>query len=606
VFAGGIGGGTMTAADGSTYLVAEARVGEYPFTVKVDRDRSAVLAAWQRHATHVAVRTLVLVLLAAVVMVALVRQLRKIVAGEQALRESEERYALAMEASNEGHWDWDLATDRFFLSPKMKALYGRAENEPVTTRSAWFAEVDVHPDDRSRLDAALEDHIEGRTPYYELEYRVRHADGEWHWLRSRGRCLREPAGKPYRFVGSASDITERKAAEAERERLEAQLRQSQKMEAIGTLAGGIAHDFNNILGAILGYGELAQQASGAGSRARRHLDQILHAGGRAKALVERILAFSRSGLAEREPVHVQSVVNETLELLAASLPPGVRLERRLEAGDAAVIGDATQLHQVVMNLCTNATHAMEGGGVLTVVLDRADVVAPRAVSHGALSARACVRLIVSDTGTGIAPAVLERMFDPFFTTKVVGKGTGLGLSLVHGIVGDLGGAIDVATKPGEGTSFTIWLPLAGETMRSSPEAARGVPRGHGQTVLVVDDEPALVALTEEMLAELGYEPAGFESSVVALQAFRADPERFDLVLTDEAMPELTGTELAREVRQVRPETPVVLMSGYGGAPLATRAAAAGAREVLRKPLQSRELAEALARVLSGHAVPLPA
>jgi CheY-like chemotaxis protein/two-component sensor histidine kinase len=376
---------------------------------------------------------------------------------------------------------------------------------------------------------------------------------------------------------------------------------------IGTLAGGIAHDFNNILGAILGYGELAQKGSPEGSPLRRHLDQVMHAGGRAKALVERILAFSRSALAEREPVHVQSIVSETLELLAASLPPGVRLERRLQAGDAAVIGDATQLHQVVMNLCTNAMHAMNNGGVLTVVLERAEVASALAVSHGALCAGSYVRLTVSDTGTGIPPTVLERMFDPFFTTKIVGEGTGLGLPLVHGIVGDLDGAIDVATRPGEGTMFAIWLPLGGETPRPVPKGARRAPRGNGEAVMIVDDEPALVTLAEELLAELGYEPAGFHSSVAALEEFRSDPQRFDLVLTDEAMPELVGTELAREIHRLRAEIPVVLMSGYGGTTLAARAAGVGVREVLRKPLESRDLAESLARVLgsASRVSPLP-
>jgi PAS domain S-box-containing protein len=553
---------------------------------------------------HVAVWMLTLSLAGALLIGAFVYQLRRVSASERALRESEERYALAMEGSNEGHWDWDLATDRFFLSPKMKALHGRLEGQPVVTRRAWFAHLEIEPDDERRLDAALKDHIEGRTPYFEVEYRVRHPDGGWHWLLSRGRCLRDAEGRPYRFVGSASDISDRKRAEAERERLEAQLRQSQKMEAMGTLAGGIAHDFNNILGAILGYGELAQRDSPEGSRVRRHLDQVMHAGGRAKALVERILAFSRSALAEREPVHVQSVVGDTLELLAASLQPGVRLERRLQAGDAAVIGDATQLHQVVMNLCTNAMHAMSAGGVLTVVLERAAVTSPRVVFHGALSAGRYVRLVVSDTGTGIPPEVLERMFDPFFTTKVVGEGTGLGLPLVHGIVGDLGGAIDVATKRGEGTTFAIWLPLAGETARPVPKATRQAPRGSGEALMIVDDEPALVTLAEEMLAELGYEPVGFRSSVAAMEAFRADPQRFDLVLTDEAMPDLTGTALAREIRTLRPEIPVLLMSGYGGTALAARAAAAGVREVLRKPLESRDLAESVARVLgSARSVP---
>jgi PAS domain S-box-containing protein len=563
------------------------------------------LSGYHEEVVYVAAWTPALALIGALLIGAFVYQLRRVGASEQALRESEERYALAMEGSNEGHWDWDLATDRYFLSPKMKALHGRREGLPVVTRAVWFAHVEIDPGDKRRLDAALKDHIEGRTAYFECEYRVRHPDGRWRWLLSRGRCLRDAEGRPHRFVGSASDITERKAAEAERERLEAQLRQSQKMEAMGTLAGGIAHDFNNILGAILGYGELAQKGAPEGSRVRRHLDQVMHAGGRAKALVDRILTFSRSALAEREPVHVQSVVSDTLELLEASLPPGVRLERRLQAGDAAVIGDATQFHQVVMNLCTNAMHAMRGGGVLAVILERAELAAPLAVSHGPLSAGAYVRLAVSDTGTGIPPGVLERMFDPFFTTKIVGEGTGLGLPLVHGIVADLGGAIDVATKPGEGTTFAIWLPLAGETARPSPKAARQAPRGNGEAVMIVDDEPALVALAEEMLAELGYEPVGFESSVAAIEAFRADALRFDLVLTDEAMPDLTGTELARGIRRLRPEIPVVLMSGYGGTALAARAAAVGVREVLRKPLESRDLAESIARVL-GPARGVPA
>jgi signal transduction histidine kinase/CheY-like chemotaxis protein len=386
------------------------------------------------------------------------------------------------------------------------------------------------------------------------------------------------------------------AAEAEKARLEAQLRQSHKMEAMGTLAGGIAHDFNNILGAILGYGELAQKNLPEGG-VRRYLDQVVQAGARGKGLVERILAFSRSGLGEHTQVHMQSVVEETLELLAASLPAHVRLETNLDAGDTAVAGDPTQLHQLIMNLCTNAVQAMERQGVLRVVLDRIAVRELRLLSHGTLAPRPYVRLAVSDTGSGIAPAVLERMFDPFFTTKGVGKGTGLGLSLVHGIVADLGGAIDVATQAGAGTTFTVWLPVAGDTAKPAPEAARELPRGRGEMVMVVDDERSLVALAEETLAELGYEPAGFDSSVTALEAFRAEPQRFDLVLTDETMPDLSGVELAREIRRLRPDLPIVLMSGYSGAKLTERAQATGVAEVLRKPLVRRDIAEALERAL---------
>jgi CheY-like chemotaxis protein len=245
---------------------------------------------------------------------------------------------------------------------------------------------------------------------------------------------------------------------------------------------------------------------------------------------------------------------------------------------------------------------MERGGVLTVNLERVASSEHRSHLRGsALPPGPYVRLVVGDTGAGIPPEVFERMFDPFFTTKTVGEGTGLGLSVVHGIVADLGGAIDVTTNVGAGTWFAIWLPVAGETAKPVIEAARELPRGSGQTVMIVDDEPQLVALAEELLAELGYEPAGFGSSSAALEAFRAEPQRFDLILTDEAMPDLIGTALAREVRRLRPDISIILMSGHGGTLLATQAAAIGVNEVLRKPLQARDLAESLARVLGqGH------
>jgi CheY-like chemotaxis protein len=294
---------------------------------------------------------------------------------------------------------------------------------------------------------------------------------------------------------------------------------------------------------------------------------------------------------------VQAVVEETLDLLATSLPSALHLERRLDASDTAVVGDATRLHQVAMNLCTNALQAMEHGGVLTVVLDRVSVPEYRVLSHATLAPGSYVRLSVSDTGSGIPPAVLERMFDPFFTTKRVGDGTGLGLSLVHGIVADFGGAIDVATQASTGTTFTVWLPAAGETPRPLDEPAGELARGEGETVMVVDDERPLVALAEETLAALGYEPAGFDSSRAALEAFRAEPGRYDLVLTDETMPDMSGLELAGEILRVRPGLPIVLMSGYSGAQLAERASAAGVAQLLRKPLVARDIAEALWRVL---------
>jgi PAS domain S-box-containing protein len=585
--------------DGRRDFIAVAGVRNARLTLAVTREAAVALQPWRDETIRVGIRTLILTLLGALTMAALLRQIRRVEAGERALRESEERYALAMEGANEGHWDWDVATRSVYLSPKMKLLYGQSADARIDTRDEWLAQIVIHPEDLPRFEAAAKDHLEGRTNRYECEYRVRQPRGDWRWLAARGRCTRDSTGKPLRFVGSSSDVTAQKQAQVDKEQLEAQLRQSQKMEAIGTLAGGIAHDFNNILGAILGYGELAHQQSAPGSPMRRYLDSVMHAAERAKNLVERILGFSRSGLGDRAPVNAQIVIEEALELLEASLPPGIRLESRIEAGNAAVIGDATYLHQVAMNLCTNAIQAMERGGVLRVILECTKLNESRTLSRGSLGPGPYVRLIVSDTGVGIPPAVLERMFDPFFTTKGVGEGTGLGLSLVHGIVSDLGGAINVTTKAGEGTSFEIWLPVAGETAIPAVEAARALPRGNGETVMIVDDERQLVALAEEITAELGYEPVGFESSCAALEAFRAMPRRFDAVLTDESMPDLIGTELAHEIRLLRPAIPIILMSGYGGTQLTNRAAEIGVNEVLRKPLHRRDLAESLARVLGS-------
>jgi signal transduction histidine kinase/ActR/RegA family two-component response regulator len=382
------------------------------------------------------------------------------------------------------------------------------------------------------------------------------------------------------------------------QRLEAS-RTSQKLEAMGTLAGGIAHDFNNILGAILGYAELAHAQAEPGSTLQQHLDGVMGAGLRAKSLVQRILAFSRSGMGERQPVHVGALVDEALDLLAATVPSGVRLERDLRVGDAALLGDPAQIHQVVMNLGTNALQASRAPGVVSVTLAPRTLAAPRRATSGNLPPGDYLELVVRDEGTGIERGQIERIFDPFFTTKAVGVGTGLGLSLVHGIVTELQGAIDVQSEPGRGSVFTVLLPWQGQTT-DDPRGTQGddsLPRGEGQRVLIVDDEAALVALGEEALAALGYEPVGYTSSEEALQAFERDPQRFDALLTDETMPTLTGSQLAAAVRRLRPELPVLLMSGYVGPAVAARAQALGVHEVLAKPLVARDIALALAGAL---------
>jgi PAS domain S-box-containing protein len=519
----------------------------------------------------------------------------------EALRRSEAYLAQAQVVSHTGSFGWNAATDELYWSPQTFRIY---EFEPAAALDLKRVVQQTHPEDKDFLENALE-RARGEKKDFELEYRLLMRDGSVKHLHVVASALADESGDT-EFVGAVMDVTRRKRAEEaqraqeqEREEMQRQRQQTAKMEALGRLAGGIAHDFNNILGAIIGYGELAQSKQPEGTTSRHQLDQVMHAGARGKGLVDRILAFSRSGICERVSIQPQSVVEETLELLAASLPAEVHLETRLDALDMAIVGDVTQLHQVFMNLCTNALQAMKRRGVLTVVLERAAVGERRLISHGTLCAGTYVRLAVSDTGTGIPPAVLERMFDPFFTTKRVGDGTGLGLALVHGIVADFGGAIDVATQLGVGTTFTIWLPVASPLPTTLAKPAGELPRGGGETLMIVDDERSLVALAEETLADLGYEPVGFDSSLAALQAFRAEPKRFDLVLTDETMPDLTGTELAREIRRLRPEIPLILMSGYSGSQLSEQAQAAGVIDVLRKPLVRREIAEPVARALQG-------
>ncbi|MCW5632936.1 MAG: response regulator [Rubrivivax sp.] len=522
---------------------------------------------------------------------------QSLLAANAALRESEQRYQLAVAGAEQGIWDWNLTRDLLYLSPRAQQLLGIEPGEAVRGRRRWLALQRCHEEDRPAVRAAIGAALRGDTRLFEVEHRAELPSGAVRWFRYRGAAVRDASGRAYRMAGSMEDVTERRLAQAERERLAARLRQAQKLEAMGTLAGGIAHDFNNILGAVLGFGEMAQQESREGTALRRHVDAVMTAGLRAKALVARILLFSRAGMGETVPVPVQATVTETLDQLAVSLPPGVQLERELEGGDAAVMGDPTQVHQVVMNLCTNAVQAMPRGGRLTVTLCIVQVDEPLTVTTHVLRAGTYLRLGVHDTGTGIARTVIDRIFDPFFSTKGVGAGTGLGLSLVHGIVADLDGGIDVASEVGRGTTFSVYLPRHGTATVACVADEGTLPRGRGQTVLLVDDEEVLVQVGEEMLARLGYEPVGFACGSQALEDFRREPRRYDAALLDEAMPGLAGTELALQMRELSPRLPIVLMSGYVTPELAARAQAAGIAEVLAKPLASGDIARSLAGAL---------
>ena len=388
-------------------------------------------------------------------------------------------------------------------------------------------------------------------------------------------------------------------AEAQRA-LQTQRARASKFESLGALASGIAHDVNNILAAILGFGEMAQDETVPGSKQARHIDKVLQASLRGKALIERILTFSRSGAHNVTIFELEPIVDEVLSLLESSLRQGMRLVRKLEVPTARLCGDPTQAFEAVMNLCTNAMQAMPNGGVLSVELKRVRADTPRVLSHGQLKTGTYLALTVRDQGTGINSEVMERLFEPFFTTHGERSGTGLGLAVVHGVVGEFGGAIDVQSALGRGSQFTLYFPECAEAIVAREALPELECTGCGQRLMIIDDEPALVMLAEEILEGLGYEPVGFSDPIAALAALRENPQRFAAVITDEVMPKLCGTRFTQALRASAPDLPVLLISGCGGALLASRAVAVGVTRVLSKPLQRAELERALAEVLHSN------
>ncbi len=395
----------------------------------------------------------------------------------------------------------------------------------------------------------------------------------------------------------AHDITERKKAQEEKEKLEAYLRQTHKMEAIGTLAGGIAHDFNNILSAIIGYAELAMTKVPRDSELAEDLEEIYQAGDRARDLVKQILTFSRQSKHELEPMGVGATIDEALRLLRASLPATIEVRRDIQ-NDSLIMGDPTQIHQIIMNLCTNSAYAMqERGGVLEVGLTNVELDADFVSGHPDLIPGPYLCLTVSDTGQGMAPEILERVFDPFFTTKETGEGTGMGLSVVHGIVKSYGGAIYVYSETGIGSSFRVFLPAIERRHQPEKRVEVTIPAGN-ENILFVDDERALASMGKEMLEGLGYHVSTITSSIDALELFRRQPDRFDLVVTDMTMPIMTGDELARELIAVRSDVPIILCTGFSTRITEEKAQKIGIRAFVMKPIIRRDLANTIRNVLA--------
>ena len=394
------------------------------------------------------------------------------------------------------------------------------------------------------------------------------------------------------------DFSARKQTLEEKERLEVQLQQAQKMEAIGTLAGGIAHDFNNILFPIIGYTEMVMDDVQKNSVARGNLEQVLKAANRATDLVRQILAFSRQSEQELKPLRIQLLLKEALKPLRASLPSTIEIRHKIDNNCGAVMADFTQMHQLIMNLCTNAYHAMrENGGLLEATLTEVELDSDDLRSNLDLNPGTYLKLIVTDTGHGMDRIVMERIFEPFFTTKDPGEGTGMGLSIVHGVVKSHGGRITVYSEPGEGTTFQVYLPridIKGTEREIRP--SEPVPKGK-ERILFVDDEVPIVQMMQQMLESLGYHVTARTSSIEALEAFHSQPDKFDLVLTDQTMPNMTGAKLAQKLIEIRPDIPIILFTGFSERITEESAKTIGIRQYVMKPVVRGELARAIRRVL---------
>jgi PAS domain S-box-containing protein len=511
---------------------------------------------------------------------------------EDRRRVDERRLSMAVSAAADAVWEYDVMTGRMYCSPRWYAMLGYEDKTCATTYESWRQLC--HPEDLASRDERVASVLAGKdSPGYQVDIRMKAADGSWRWILARGNVVeRDADGKPRLVAGTSTDITEKKRAEETEARLQSQLREAQKLEALGTLAGGVAHDFNNLLAAIIGYTEAAFEAVGDRPRAQSDLAQVLKACARATDLTRQVLAFGRRARHDRGPVQLGDVVTEVATLLRSTLPAAVELETTVPADLPLVLADASQMHQVVMNLATNGAHAMRPhGGHLAIGLETREVREGSADSHLELRPGPHVKLTVRDTGHGMGPDILGRVFEPFFTTKKPGEGTGLGLSVVHGIVREHQGGICVESEQGRGSLFSVYLPalLAKEEL---PERATGeLARGAHQRILVVDDEEALCVLLGRMLENLGYRPTVLSAPHKALAVFRECPQDFDLLITDLNMPGMGGLDLASAVAAVRPGFPVLVTTGYPGAVTAEVAREHGVVDIIPKPVSLMRLSQ---------------
>ena len=507
---------------------------------------------------------------------------------EQRLHQFEELMNQVSDIAQIGGWELELDTMQLTWSQQLRRLYEVDDHYKPTVQKAFefFA-----PESRHIISSAFKQAM-AHGKAYDLELPLITATGRHIWVRALARA-EFVEGRPVRLIGAFQDISSRRDSEESRRKLEFQLFQAQKMETLGTLAGGIAHDFNNLLTGIMGYQELVADTLGENSEARDYLMQARGASLRARELVEQILTFGRHSTDDQHtPIDLGLVIDEARRLLRATIPATIAIETDVAPDCGQVIGDATQIHQVLLNLGSNAAHAMHTkGGVLRITLRPVDDSAPRSATLATLPAGDYLRLTVSDTGHGMDETTIQRIFDPFFTTKDVREGTGLGLAVVHGIVRAHRGAIDVESTIGQGSTFHIYLPVAAAPgnepgVDETPQA----PRGSGEVVYIVDDEDTVATFTKFALEHKGYRAATIDTAANCLEALRADPKACAVLVTDQTMPGMTGTELASKVREFAPDLPIIIMSGYFLKIAPQDLAQIGRVELLGKPFSTDELA----------------
>jgi PAS domain S-box-containing protein len=542
----------------------------------------------------------------------IIRDVSERVRAFRALERSERRLSLAVSATSDAIWEWNIATREAYFSPRWYEMLGYVDREfPMTAET--FHKL-CHPEDLARVIASFTaDPNPSITHVSGCEFRLRARDGSWRWILARGKCVDHiKTGKPTCLSGTIMDITGRKLAELraeaaarERDALEAKLRQAQKMEAIGTLAGGIAHDFNNVLGAIIAYTELARMDSAENPLVKKSLAQVLKACRRARDLVVQILSFSRQNKVERRIIPLQSVIKDGLKLLTSTLPSTIEIVEKINPEAGPVLADATQIHQVLVNLCTNAAHAIAGHcGRLEVSLDQVlvDEVLGRSTTPD-LPVGDYVMLSVSDTGHGMDAETLTHIFEPFFTTKKPGQGTGLGLAVVHGIVRGHEGAVRVSSQPGIGTQIQVFFPTRSRAELNLKVSSDLLEPGKGERVLLVDDEPALCEATATLLGKFDYQVISSTKPVEALEMFRRQPDAFDLVLLDLTMPRLSGLELAASMLEQRPGLPILLISGFSGSLTSEIVRQRGISGLIMKPIVPTALLQAIRAALPKVTLP---